>query len=357
MDCFSCHAMTDEIRRFDLAADKHKGNCGMCHDVHKQSKPADAYKSCATAQCHANADTLTAFHRGLGPHSLDRCSACHQAHSWKVKGTNCVACHQGINQDRPRAQRSASVQRPAATRRIARHTSPTPGFVRLAGFIATGATVRHDPRAPRTRQPAAALVPALDSTFRHSRHKSVSCQTCHAVTSTHGGLKFTRPAGCNACHHSPTQRTPCVKCHTKLSVDQRTMPMTFVISARREPVTRPVPFAHERHGALACARCHGQGTDRPVTAKCADCHSAHHDVTADCATCHTTARTGHDRASHEGCAGCHTDATIAALPASRSVCLTCHQAQRTHYPTGDCATCHALANHGMMSAGRRSASR
>jgi Formate hydrogenlyase subunit 3/Multisubunit Na+/H+ antiporter, MnhD subunit len=357
MDCFSCHTMTEEIRRFDLAADKHKGNCGMCHNVHKQTTPADAYKSCATAQCHANADTLTAFHRGLGPHSLDRCSACHQAHSWKVKGTNCVACHQGINQDRPRAQRSASLPRPSAIRRIARHRAPSQPVVRLAGFALGATPVRADATPARPSRLAAILVPALDTTFTHSRHKSLSCTTCHSVTSTHGGLKFTRPAGCYACHHGPTQRTPCVKCHTKLSVDQRTMPMPFAISARRDVVTRPVPFAHERHETLACTRCHGPGNDRPVTAKCSDCHTEHHVAAADCATCHTTARAGHDRASHEGCAGCHTDATVAALPVSREVCLTCHQAQRAHYPAGDCATCHALANHGMMSAGGRSASR
>jgi hypothetical protein len=357
MDCFSCHRMTEEIRRFDLAADKHEGNCGMCHDVHKQTTPADAYKSCATAQCHANADTLTAFHRGLGPHSLDRCSACHQAHSWKVKGTNCVACHQGINQDRPRARRSAASAGPAPVRRIGRGGSSSRRLMRLAGFVPASIsgrptlTPRHDHRA------AAPPRGGADSVFRHSRHTSLACTTCHSTANTHGALRFTKPAGCNACHHGPKQRAACATCHTPTSLGTRAMPMTFAISARREPITRAVPFAHERHGALSCARCHGQGNDRPVTAKCSDCHAAHHAVTADCATCHATARAGHDRASHDGCAACHTDATVAALPSSRAVCLTCHQAQRTHYPAGDCATCHALADHGMMGAGRRSASR
>ena len=355
MDCFSCHTMTEEIRRFDLAADKHKGNCGMCHNVHKQATPADAYKSCATAQCHSNADTLTAFHRGLGPHTLDRCSACHQAHSWKVKGTNCVACHQNINQDRPRAQRSASAPRTAPMRRASRRGSAA-AQVRLVRFVDVGfPSWTFAPRARVVRAPTPPAAPT-DSAFRHSRHTSLACTTCHSTSNTHGGLRFTRPAGCNSCHHGPKQRSPCTACHTPTSLGARAMPMTFAISARREAITRSIPFAHERHGTLACARCHGQGNNRPVTATCSDCHTAHHDAAADCATCHTTARTGHDRASHEGCAGCHTDATVAALPASRVVCLTCHQAQRTHYPTGDCATCHALA-HGMMSAGRRSASR
>jgi hypothetical protein len=148
-----------------------------------------------------------------------------------------------------------------------------------------------------------------------------------------------------------------VKCHTKLSLGEQARPMTFAISARLYPVTRRIPFTHARHDTLACSRCHAGGMDRAVSTTCADCHAAHHGPTADCATCHPTARTGHDRASHEGCAGCHTDATLAALPASRTVCLACHQEQRNHFPSGDCATCHALADHGMMRSARTRATR
>jgi Class III cytochrome C family len=155
-----------------------------------------------------------------------------------------------------------------------------------------------------------------------------------------------------ACHHSAQQRVTCTGCHSVGSLSERAMPMIFAISARRNPVTRSVGFTHERHGTLGCARCHATPGNRAVTATCASCHTSHHTPTADCARCHTTARVGHDRDSHAGCAGCHSDATVAALPSSRTVCLTCHQEQRTHYPLGDCATCHALADHGMMRAGR-----
>ncbi|MEO8333438.1 MAG: hypothetical protein ABI664_00600 [bacterium] len=346
-ECTSCHAMTQNVKNFDLAADPHKGNCGMCHDVHKNVAPKDAYKSCTTAGCHSNADTLTAFHRGLGKHALDKCSACHQAHSWKVKGSNCLACHANINQDRPQARRSSSIPILAPLRRHMSRSRAPSVIAHLTSFV-TVAVVTPS-RAPPT------IAPARDSAFRHSRHTTVGCTQCHSTSSSHGGLTFTRPAGCQACHHSPKQKATCTKCHDPSSLSERAMPMTFAISARRAPVTRQVGFTHAKHDAVECAKCHTGGT-RAFTGTCASCHVSHHSATADCASCHTTARDGHDRASHAGCAGCHTDATVVALPSSRAVCLTCHVPQRTHYPQGECATCHALADHGMMRAvGPRSA--
>jgi hypothetical protein len=336
MDCTSCHAMTQNIKHFDLALDPHKGNCGMCHDVHKNKLPGDAFKTCASGGCHSDAQKLTAFHRGLGNHALSECGMCHQAHSWKVRGSDCKACHTTINQDKPQARRMSSGVLPGRTHRVARRGDGARSAARFAAFVSV-------PKVARS---------VRDSAFLHSRHTSVSCTSCHSTTSSHGGLTFNRPAGCTTCHHSAQQRVTCTGCHSVGSLSERVMPMIFAISARRNPVTRSVGFTHERHGTLGCARCHATPGNRAVTATCASCHASHHTPTADCARCHTTARVGHDRDSHAGCAGCHTDATVAALPSSRTVCLTCHQEQRTHYPLGDCATCHALADHGMMRAGR-----
>ncbi len=337
-NCLKCHAMTDQIKRFDLAADPHKGNCGSCHDAHKQKEPREAFKTCANAGCHANADTLTAFHRGLGNHALGDCGACHVAHSWKVKGGNCLECHKTINLDRPKATRASVLPRTELRHRVAARSAGSPRRGHATARLAAN-------RLPRIAPPARDTA-----RFLHSRHASVGCTQCHSTSSSHGGLTFARPAGCNGCHHGAQQRVDCAKCHDVASLSARAMPMRFAISARRDPVTRPVQFAHARHASLGCTKCHTNGASRPVTTTCASCHTNHHSATADCATCHTTARDGHDRASHAGCASCHTDATVAALPASRVVCLTCHQPQRTHYPAADCATCHALADHGMMRA-------
>jgi hypothetical protein len=101
-DCFACHAMQKQMADFVPAHDPHKGQCGACHDPHKQTEPKMAFETCANAGCHARADTLTAFHRGLGKHALDNCGACHTAHTWKVKGTRCLDCHGNIFNQPPR---------------------------------------------------------------------------------------------------------------------------------------------------------------------------------------------------------------------------------------------------------------
>jgi hypothetical protein len=134
LECSKCHAMTEKIVGFDLAADPHKGSCGSCHDPHKQTEPKDAYKTCAG--CHLKADTLTSFHRGLGSHKLDQCGTCHQAHSWKVKGLRSPPIwsrSRSRSKDRPLPSRSRSTTRRfsihatsrSRARTVIRHRVPT----------------------------------------------------------------------------------------------------------------------------------------------------------------------------------------------------------------------------------------
>ena len=347
MNCFSCHAMTQQTRKFDLYLDPHKGNCGICHDPHKQEKPADSWKTCAESQCHGSPDTLTAFHRGLAGHVMRQCGSCHEAHSWRLKGNNCLSCHKAINLDVPLRRRAALND----AERAAPAFSGQPG----ASVVSFASFQRAAPRAFSSLPVRAEVRP--ESTFRHSIHKALACTQCHGTSDTHGSLKFAAPAGCLACHHSPRQRTECTTCHTRDSLPARTLPVSFAISARPQPVTRPLVFTHARHVKLACAECHGADVKRSVTKTCANCHAEHHTARADCSSCHPTAHTGHERTAHDGCAGCHTDAVVAALPPSRPVCLACHEAQRNHYPTGDCATCHALTDVDMMRAARPGSAR
>jgi nitrate/TMAO reductase-like tetraheme cytochrome c subunit len=359
LDCSSCHQMMKKILTFDLAADPHKGNCGSCHDPHKQKEPKDAYQTCATAQCHSNADTLTAFHRGLGGHAIDQCGACHQAHSWKVRGTDCLACHKTINQDRPAVRRVSTLeQREPFLGSVlpSRQVMGRESMVRFASFVRIASPVRvaraTSPAPQRFMSKPADREP-VDSIFRHSIHKSLACTDCHGTATTHGGLRFVAPGGCMACHHGAQQRAQCSTCHKTEPLSPYTVPVTFAITARRDPVTRPLAFTHARHGEVACTRCHGNDVKRSVSATtCTTCHADHHGAEANCASCHPNARAGHDRLAHASCASCHTDAHLAALPKSRALCLVCHQEQRNHYPTGDCATCHALDPSVMLRAGR-----
>src|SRR4029079_13483067 len=99
-ECLSCHQMQERMKSFSAVKDPHNGNCGLCHNPHTQTTPFGAFQSCATSNCHANADTLTAMHKGLGDHTLQNCGACHAAHTWKVKATNCRGCHQDVDLDK-----------------------------------------------------------------------------------------------------------------------------------------------------------------------------------------------------------------------------------------------------------------
>jgi len=352
--CSTCHAMNQKIATFDLEKDPHKGGCGNCHDPHKQEKPAESFKTCATAQCHASADTLTAFHRGLGVHKLDECGTCHQPHSWKVKGTDCTACHKDIYRDLPAkghsVPRRRAVAAPAHQRRVVGDVAWQPPRERapMRGRHAS----RGLRRAPIAR-PASfggirtGAAPRDSAAFPHSRHKKLACTECHATSDTHGAVKVKAPDGCFGCHHGVEQKTACATCHTTTAKSLKQLSVTFHISARRVTgPTRDLPFRHAQHGRLDCAKCHAQDTKKSVITTCNSCHADHHEPDRECSTCHAKARESHDRASHDGCTTCHIDARFASMIASRTLCLSCHARQREHYPSGDCASCHALSTHG-----------
>lgn len=191
-----------------------------------------------------------------------------------------------------------------------------------------------------------------DTLFDHARHKSLACTDCHAKPTAHGASKVTSSFSCRGCHHGPAQGAVCSTCHATGSVSLRTVPVRFRVSVRRDDQTRPIAFAHARHGAVECAKCHATDLDRTVEpAACNGCHADHHAPARDCASCHPAARAGHDRSVHEGCAGCHTDARVAALTSSKSLCLACHKEQRAKHYEGDCATCHAVELHPGAKAG------
>jgi nitrate/TMAO reductase-like tetraheme cytochrome c subunit len=93
--CLGCHEMRTIMADFNPQDDPHKGICGACHNPHGQRTPEAAAQSCTSAGCHANADTLTAFHRGLRHSIQSDCAHCHQAHNF-VAPTQCSACHRTL---------------------------------------------------------------------------------------------------------------------------------------------------------------------------------------------------------------------------------------------------------------------
>ncbi|MEP7381547.1 MAG: hypothetical protein ABI910_07665 [Gemmatimonadota bacterium] len=344
--CFTCHEMREKLAGSGLDRDPHKGNCGICHNPHTQEKASGAIKSCATSECHANADTLTAFHRGLPNHALDQCTACHKAHTWKVASTQCIACHKTIFQDRPPAA-SRGVKSAEASGGGMEGTSSPPA--RRGGPSADDPepgpwSDGFDPSPSVSRAVPVQAPPAAGAPFPHSRHRSVTCTTCHSNSREHGQVIVRDQAACQGCHHATTQRAECSACHatTQLAA-AKPVEVSIHVSSRATDVRRTLQFGHPRHATLACGSCHADDVGRSVVKSCASCHTDHHSVARDCAACHPTAREGHSRQTHDGCAACHTDAVVAALPPVRAVCLGCHAEQRAHYAAKECVACHRLS--------------
>lgn len=337
-ECFSCHQMKTRFGKTDPSSDPHKGGCGTCHNPHTQTTQFGAFQSCATSQCHAKSDTLTAMHRGLGNHELENCGACHVAHTWKAIAKDCRSCHTLIDQDKtrpPRARRRVS-ELPLEFRDDGGGREGVPRWV--------GAESGPRVVAAKRNAQSPSKVAADTATFSHRRHRTVQCTTCHNMSDQHGPLIISR-SDCQACHHSnkPAYEN-CERCHARPELTAVTTQTVAVhVAGRAEAKSRTLAFAHSRHPGLACATCHGTDVTRRVERECTSCHADHHQTARDCLACHPPARETHTRAVHlTGCAGsgCHTAVPATATVPARNICLACHREQADHKPGRDCATCH-----------------
>ncbi|MHB0947882.1 MAG: NapC/NirT family cytochrome c [Gemmatimonadaceae bacterium] len=310
--CLACHEMRSKLAGFEAEKDPHKGTCGSCHNPHTQDMPDDAFKSCTTGGCHARPDTISAFHKGIAPAQLAECKSCHQAHTWTVKGDQCISCHKTIDEN--------DKGRPAGA-------------------------------APHGRTASAA--PADTVPFRHVRHRDVQCTSCHSSKTKHGAVMVKTMTDCQSCHHQPVTvakgRDACQQCHRGALARRIPVQQAFAVSARpagKPTPTRPLTFTHQQHGTVQCQQCHSTPITLAVTKTCTSCHQDHHQVERNCRSCHSTPspRTVHQRTAHLGCAGsgCHTDQAAINLPARRNVCLACHQTMVTHKPNRECAQCHQV---------------
>jgi hypothetical protein len=352
--------MRAQMRTFKPENDPHNGVCGSCHNPHTQTSPKGAFQTCATSNCHARSDTLTAMHRGLtGRHKLETCGACHVAHTWKAQATDCKSCHTGItdpavrvrppDDDRPHNASPPNPHGDALPSGVDRVLTLPSGAIRLRpaswqdGKTATPASLdwgaRRDPTRPFFR-----AAQGDSAKFAHARHESVSCVTCHTTTTQHGGLKATARQ-CTACHHGNTAvGRNCASCHSADELAPRRAITTRVrLTVAQAPVDKTLPFEHGRHARVTCDQCHAQDLARTVQQTCTSCHADHHEATRDCASCHPPSRTTHTRALHlTGCAGsgCHDQEKTPATTPVRATCLACHQEQKDHKSGRECAPCH-----------------
>ena len=338
--CLGCHAMRAMLADFDPARDPHKQTCGMCHNPHTQTRPADALKSCASAGCHADW-RAEPFHTGA-PHRgvAGRCTLCHPPHGAKVDASDCAGCHTAVR-ERSHGRRTPPL--PFDTTRALRRTS----LIETPEPEPRGKGDAHPPRAAPV---ARSLLPAPADTFPHERHKQLACITCHVSTRPDTRLTFEAPRGCQICHHQAAATSNCGSCHaaTELATDRTATVRVTVAGHAERP--RPVAFAHATHKGIVCATCHTAAVTldpaAPV-AECRACHEDHHTARRDCSACHAgvepAAAHREPVEAHVGCDACHGANTVARLMPDRAFCLTCHAPQREHYADRECTVCHFQA--------------
>lgn len=386
-NCRNCHEMENLLVGLDPERDPHDAVCGTCHNPHTQEAPEEASERCA--ECHAPAEELTPFHRGIEQAVLEDCVGCHEAHTFLVEGENCVACHADIVGGTPTAGPRAPGRissRPGAET-LARTPAPH-GAVATTGpnphpFYADGATSRTGGMDRRDGGPAGSGVPLIrastDGTpsrgvdpaivgtyvtmrlgeetaaellqqqqarFNHRDHEDIECTDCHTSQQTHGQVTVESRTQCLECHHTrPVVDRGCARCHGTSGVTG-TRPVTLRMDIRGRTSQRRVAFDHNEHAGVGCAQCHTQGVSKGVSRDCASCHDNHHTAEASCVTCHDLpAQAAHTREVHtRGCAGsnCHDSSTYGAMTRGRNTCLSCHQQQVDHRPGQQCARCHQV---------------
>jgi nitrate/TMAO reductase-like tetraheme cytochrome c subunit len=297
-ECLSCHAMRVLVQDFPAHADDpHAGSCGACHNPHDQTTPAQAVQSCAVGGCHARADTITPFHRGLMPSVLSNCTACHTAHTFSTT-TECLACHQDV--------------------------------------YTTALTVSTQIGRPTAQ--------AMD--FRHAQHRDVDCAACHSTEQSHGAVAITSFAECRSCHHTGPVAEPCTRCHERGELVRQYRAVQPMRIASAPAVNRAITFDHRWHQAESCNACHTAGlTQSAAAVSCTACHEEHHRPDTNCRLCHTPpSPQAHTATAHLTCtgAGCHTPPPFQGVPRTRQLCLSCHQELVDHYPGRNCVDCHAL---------------
>lgn len=352
-DCTSCHEMENVLVGLDPEVDPHDAVCGTCHDPHSQEAPSEAAERCG--ECHAPADTLTPFHRGIDDAVLADCAGCHEAHTFVVEGEDCVACHADIVGGTPTAgpkAREARERREEAEERTERSAARD-------GVVASGAPVHAvgTTAPPRVHRVVRAwvemggargnLVQQQPSDFDHAAHEDIECTECHTSGEYHGQVSPESRGRCQACHHTaPVVNAGCARCHAEggpSAARSVTTPLEIAGRAR----SRTLAFDHDDHDIMGCARCHGEGAAMAVERTCASCHADHPATLDDCTTCHRDpAADAHTREVHaRGCAGsgCHGDPAYGSMTQGRNTCLSCHRDQVDHRAGQACAPCHGVS--------------
>ena len=200
--CFGCHEMRQLLATFDPAREPHGGSCGMCHNPHTDVKPADALKSCADAQCHADWRRC-AFHVGAAHRKVaERCETCHVPHAARVDASDCAGCHESVRKSGGKLRPPLPFDTTKALQQTIRLIEP--GRSRGRG----DAPPRTTPRGSGLNDP---IAPA--DTFSHPRHRRLACLTCHDPASRPAGSPSSRREDARFAITSGRRRAKCATCH------------------------------------------------------------------------------------------------------------------------------------------------
>lgn len=312
----------------------------MCHNPHTDAKPADAMKSCAEAQCHADWRGVV-FHVGAAHKKVaQRCETCHQPHAARVDASDCTGCHETVREGGGKLEPPLPFDTTKALQQTFHLVEPD----RSRG---KGDAPPPDDPVETTIAPAASPT----DTFSHKEHRRLTCITCHTTTSPTRQLTFEPPRGCQICHHQRPASSDCATCHQSAELSAPN-PVTLSVAVPPErPRPREVPFVHQEHAELACIDCHTTRVSlepEPPAATCTACHEEHHTARLDCASCHRTSEIVKAHAppvdAHQACNQCHTERIVAGLQPTRSFCLACHGEETDHYAGKECTVCHLQAS-------------
>jgi len=360
--CFRCHAMQQRLPDFDERKDPHKGTCGMCHDPHTQTRPAETVKTCSTRECHGLWNQIP-FHYGAQHRGkAQQCTLCHPAHAARVDAADCVGCHQRVRDYAPGQRLFPPL--PFDTLEALRHSlAPEPPVAKPERPNKVKGDAPPSDDSPGRALSARRALPS--DSFSHPRRR---------VRDYASGQRLFPPLPFDtleALRHSLAPEPPVAKPERPNKVKGDAPPWDD--PPRRGVSALPAlpsdTFAHPLHKKLACLTCHLSTSGSKLTFEPPrGCQICHHQNPArtDCARCHEegslpevvavqvsiaaagkpererTVAFRHERHADLHCIDCHGQPVSLAPVDSAVSCQGCHE--KHHEANRDCATCHRTAS-------------
>ncbi len=332
----------------------HQGvGCRECHTAKRPGSNRDSYLGADTecAACHGE------YHGQAQKADLKACDRCHNTFEWKKLNANMRFDH----------ERETRFPRTGEHREVACEkchlNKKNFGPIRVSGCL----TCHQDPHPPGvfgariceechvTKGFEAEIIFEHGSTGwpLRGQHRKNKCLDCHSFE----GAWRPKTKDCGGCHED-THRgqfrgQACARCHQESGFDD--------LKFNHDTMSR---FAlRGRHARVDCARCHPNGTYKPIDTACRNCHAdlnPHGDTFGEtpCSNCHSPVGWQQTRFDHgvtgfplEGrhvdqpCYRCHPNGTETEDD-TLSECAFCHRdVHDNQFEGANCDRCHRGFEH------------